>query len=559
MLKVREKYKAGGSRRQRRGARRKGGQASPAPAGRRVAPQAGRLMAGAAEHLEAGRFAEAERIYRQVLFADPDFAPAHFGLGAAASRQEKHFSAYDHYKKALALDPENASCWSAFGKCLANMGQNQAAVIAYENAVSRKPRDPKLLVLAGWARYRNDEFTEALALYDRALAIKPRFPAALLGKAQQYLALGDSAAACGCYEAVLEMQSDCAEALFRLTGLYSRDELRPMIERAEKALARDREAQGAIRLHFTIAKGYQRLGENDEAFSWFASGNAEMRKKTGFDREKVRESIDATIEAFRPEVFETLAGAASETRLPVFIVGMPRSGSTLVEQIISSHPEVSDAGEFPKMTGTALLLSSLRGGQLSYPRDIARFDAAPLAALGADYLDALSLGRPEDSKRITDKLLSNFLHVGLIHILFPNATIIHCRRDPMAVGLSCFTQMFSAVHHLAYTNDLSDLGFYYRQYARLMAHWRDVLPQGRMFEVDYEEMVANQEAMSRGLIEHIGLPWDDACLEFYKLERSVRTASIGQVRKPVYKSSVEGWRKFERHLAPLREAIEAAD
>lgn len=559
MLKLQEKRKTVENRKQRRSARAK------AKAGRTpltisaagMPPHIASLLKRAGAHQKAGRLGKAEGDYRQVVSEKPDCAAAHFGLAVLLSQKKGPFDGYPHFKRALELDPENGACWGAFGKCLTGMGQHQAAVIAYENAVKRKPNDPVLLLHAGWARYNNDEFTEALALYERALSLKPGFLPALLGKGQQHLSVGDSAAARRCFEEVMEIDPDSAEALYRLISMSEKDDLEPMIGRAKESLARLGKEQEATRLHFAIARGYQRLGDTDAAFSWFASGNAAIRKTAGFDRDQTREEIDAMVEAFRPEVFETLAEAGCDTQLPVFIVGMPRSGSTLLEQIIASHPDVADAGEFPKLFSTLQLLTSNRSGKLHYPRDIARFETAPLAALGADYMDALKLGRPSGAKRITDKLLANFLHLGLIHIMFPKATIFHCRRDPMATGLSCFTQMFGAVKHLPYAFDLSDLGFYYRQYERLMDHWRAVLPPGRIFEVVYEEMVAAQETMSRKVIEHIGLPWDDACLEFYKMERSVRTASIQQVRKPVYNSSVEGWRKYEKHLEPLREALAA--
>lgn len=513
------------------------------------------LLREGSAHQAAGRLPHAEFYYRKALALEPNCGAAHFGLASLATRLENHLVAYDHLKQAVTLEPERGSHWKALGRCLTAMAHYQAAVIACENALAREQNDLSIMVELAWAYYRNGQFAEALQTYGRAMEIDPKFVPALLGKGHQLYALGEKDSALACFEQVLKIDPACAEAYFRMVLMVEAEDLPALIQRAEKLVAAGAAPETTTtRLHFAIGRGHRRLQNHDKAFEAFAAGNAAIREKVPFNREDVADSIDQLIEGFQPDVFEKLAAAGSDTQLPVFIVGMPRSGSTLVEQIISSHPDVADAGEFPKLAGTATYLAWRKDGQLCYPRDIAQFDAAPLSALGEDYLEALRLGQPQSALRITDKLLSNFLNLGLIRILFPRATIIHCRRDPMDTCLSCFTQMFTAYRHLAYTNDLSDLGFYFRQYERLMAHWRTVLP-GELIEIDYEEMVARQEPMSRMLIEKLGLPWNDACLEFYKAERSVRTASVAQVRSPVYKNSVEGWRKYETHLGPLREAL----
>lgn len=556
MLKLKTRAgSAAGNRQARRAARRKN-RPTPTP-GAPARLSALRHLRTALEHQQAGKIAESERSYREVLALEPDNAAAHFGIGVLASRTGNHSDAYIRFKQAVTLDPEKAAYWSALAHTLTVLGQYPAAVIACQNAVERQKDDPDLLVKLAWACFHDCQAGDALAAYDRALEVDGRFLPALLGKGQQLYSMGDLAAARQCFETVLEVDPSNPDAIFRLVDIEPEEAvLEDLTRRAMRGVTRREAEKDISRLHFAAGKGLKRMKRYDEAFQCFAAGNAAVRARIGFDRDTARKPIDETISAFGPEVFERLAEAASDTRLPVFIVGMPRSGSTLVEQIISSHPVVADAGEFPKLLNTVRTLMADSRGRLRYPHDIAEFEPAPLAALGADYLEALQRGQPAAAVRITDKLLENFANIGLIHILFPNAAIIHCRRDPMDSCLSSFTQMFAAAQHLAYTNDLADLGFYYRQYQRLMAHWREVLP-GRMFEVEYEQMVQDQEGMSRRLIGHLGLEWDDACLDFHKTARSVRTASVGQVRKPVYASSVGGWRKYEKHLGPLREALEA--
>jgi len=513
------------------------------------------LLNQALAHQNDGKLPEAEACYRRGLAADPNCAASHFGIGLVARLAENPDAAYPYFKQAVVLDPENATYWSELGSCLSKIEQHHAAAIAFENAIARKQDDVVLLTNAAWAFYRDDRVDLAFQTYEQALKIDPRNVQALFGLGQQHFSLGDLDEAKKCFSKALKSDPSSALAFFRLVDLSEDpDELSKLLKGIARAASGAEKNEQTARLHFAAGKACGRLKQHDDAFAQFATGNAILRSLVQFDREDVRTRIDGLIEAFQPDVFETLSEAATDSAQPVFIVGMPRSGSTLVEQILSSHPDVEDAGELTKLWNTACYLKE-NGGAVRYPRDIARFQPGPLAELGADYLKALRQGRSNKALRITDKLLGNFLHVGLIGILFPNAAIVHCRRDPMDSCLSSFTQMFQVSRDLAYTNDLTDLGFYYRQCERLMAHWREVLPKP-MLEIEYEVMVANQEEVSRRLIEHVGLPWSDSCLEFYNTKRNVQTASYMQVRKPIYTSSVESWRKYEEHLSPLREALD---
>jgi hypothetical protein len=229
---------------------------------------------------------------------------------------------------------------------------------------------------------------------------------------------------------------------------------------------------------------------------------------------------------------------------------MPRSGTTLTETIIASHSMVYGAGELPDLMEIA---SGARGGHAEgYPLCLEGITQAELAAMGERYAAALQARAP-GSPRITDKMPANFNCVGLIHLMLPKAKIIHVMRDPVDTCLSCYTRLFNKSQHQSY--DLVEIGRYYRAYARLMEHWRQVLPAGAFYEIQYEALVAEPETQARALLEYCGLPWEDACLEFHKTARQVRTASVTQVRQPMYKTSVEKWRHFEKHLGPLLEAL----
>jgi hypothetical protein len=255
---------------------------------------------------------------------------------------------------------------------------------------------------------------------------------------------------------------------------------------------------------------------------------------------------------FDPALFARLQGSGSPSERPVFVVGMPRSGTSLVEQILAAHPQVHGAGEIGLLPALAARLRGPSGA--GFPACVSELGAPDLQRLAQAYLGGLKpLGAGK--ARITDKTVGAFELLGLAHLILPNARIIHCRRDPRDVCVSCFSTRFSGGHDYAY--DLAELGRYWRSYDRLMAHWRAVLPPGRIFEVQYEALVEDLEGWARRLIAHLGLEWDDACLRFHDSAREVRTASFAQVRRPIYKGSVGRWRRFEAHLGPLIEALGA--
>jgi Sulfotransferase family len=305
---------------------------------------------------------------------------------------------------------------------------------------------------------------------------------------------------------------------------------------------------GAGGFHFILAGLCDRNSEYDRAFSHYRRANdlkAQVfsQKNQAFDRERHRRHIDDIIATFDRRFFERVRSFGLATEVPVFVVGMPRTGSTLVEQILSSHPQVVAAGERKE-------LSEILTGRAPYPAHMSRLDSYAARALGEEYLSRLSRVGPE-AVRIVDKMPANYLHLGSICALFPKARIIHCCRDVMDVCLSCYFQYFSSIN---YATSFEDLGFYYRQYERLMRHWHEVLPI-RVYEVEYEELVRAQERISRGLIAFCGLDWSDRCLAFHENRRAVQTASMQQVRRPLYANSIARWKRYESYLSSLRQAL----
>ncbi len=309
-------------------------------------------------------------------------------------------------------------------------------------------------------------------------------------------------------------------------------------------------------LHFALGKCYDDSGDYDKAFPHFMAGCKMKRAKLTYDPANAERQFAGLMEIFDQAAIDRLRGSGDPpgdpSGVPVFVLGMPRSGTTLTEQIIASHPDVYGAGELHDLLRIAERNIGGATTPVSFPDNLRALDRQTLTAWGAEYVAGLKQRAP-DAKRITDKMPANFFAVGLIHLMLPNAKIIHVNRNPVDTCLSCFTRLFNRKQE--HTYDLAELGQYYVHYARLMDHWRKVLPAGAFLDVQYEDIVADQEAQARRLIAYCGLEWNDACLDFHNTKRSIRTASVTQVRQPIYTSSVERWRHYEKFLGPLLDAL----
>ena len=311
-----------------------------------------------------------------------------------------------------------------------------------------------------------------------------------------------------------------------------------------EVLARDMASlpdEDQTHLHFALGRIYGDLGQYQQSFRHLVEGNALKRKQLAYDEAAVLARFDVTRSLFSAEVMEERAGLGDPSDAPVFILGMPRSGTTLVEQILASHPEVHGAGELGDFEIAVASLGDADGT----PPDVG---GEELRAIGARYVERVRALAPA-ARRITDKMPGNFRFAGLIHLALPNARIIHTSRDPVDTCLSCFSILFGGDQPYSY--DLGELGRYYRAYASLMAHWRAVLPKGFMLEVRYEALVADFEPQARRIVAHCGLAWDNSCLDFHTAARPVRTASSAQVRRPIYQSSVGRSRPYAGMLRPL--------
>jgi hypothetical protein len=306
-----------------------------------------------------------------------------------------------------------------------------------------------------------------------------------------------------------------------------------------------------LSLHFALGKAWLDIGDLERAFAHLGEGNRMKRATLAYDAAATAQWIASIATQLSPDLLDLRRGAGELSQTPVFVIGMPRSGTTLIEQILASHPQVHGAGERPHLRRSILHALGLNGLP-PYPEAVGVLQPAHLAQIGRDYLDKTA-GLAPRASRIVDKLPGNFLYAGLIPLVLSGARIIHCRRDAMDVCLSCYSKLFASEHEYSY--DLAELGLFYRAYEGLMRHWRQTLPNSTFLEIDYEAVVDDLEHEARRLIEFCGLPWDESCLSFYATRRPVRTASMNQVRQPISRNSVGRWRAYRAHLEPLLAAL----
>jgi len=309
-----------------------------------------------------------------------------------------------------------------------------------------------------------------------------------------------------------------------------------------------RPGHDTLLLHFALGKAFMDIGDSDRAFAHLHAGNRMKRETIQYDPATTTAWLARVAAVFSPALLARLGGQGAPGEMPVFVLGMPRSGTTLVEQILASHPAISGAGELAH-------IQNIAGGMAGFPEAAGQLNAGELRGLGQTYLDQVA-GLAHGRRYLVDKMPVNFVYAGLIRLILPEARLIHCRRDPVDTCLSCYTKLFSAEQPFSY--DLGELGRFYGDYRRLMAHWRDCLPATHFLEVDYEALIADVEGETRRMLAFLGLEWDERCRNFHQTSRTVRTASLNQVRRPVYASSAGRWRGHARHLGPLLEALGVA-
>jgi tetratricopeptide (TPR) repeat protein len=414
----------------------------------------------------------------------------------------------------LAASPAHVEARTSLGNTLHRLGRSHEALAHFQKALAGDPADPRIHASLGAAQVALGRMKEGLGAFETAIALAP-------SKAGYYWNLASA---------------------HRFTA--SDRHLAAMLELAGKLTSLDVGEQ--IDLHFALGKALADIGDQQRSFDHLVQGNALKRQQVEYDEANALNRLERIRTVFTAALLRERRGLGDPSDAPIFIVGMPRSGTTLIEQILASHPKVFGAGELREMGNLAARMSG--PGATTFPESVADASGDDLRRIGASYVRAVRRMSGE-AERITDKMPGNFSLAGLIHLALPNARIIHACRDPRDTAFSCFSLLFSGA--LEFTYDLAELGRYYRAYLALMAHWRDTLQPGVMLDVQYEEVVRDLEGQARRIVAHCGLAWDDACLSFHKTERPVLTASAAQVRQPIYQSSIGRWRQHADRLQPL--------
>ncbi len=510
--------------------------------------------------MRQGRYDEAATAFRETLRLMPGHIDARCNLGAILHRQGKLGDALALLQETVRLAPRHAQAQNDLGGALLACDRPEVAIAHLQEAIRLRPTFAEAHSNLGLGLRDLGRIDEALQCFREAVRLNPGYAGAHNNLGYTLEFQGKIGEARSAFCEALRLEPNNARALASLCGLavaghheLAGDEI-PRIEAL--ASRTDLPLDDLGRLHFALGRLRDRAGAYDAAFAHYRRGN-EARKEyvrcrgAAFDPTAQRRLVDRLIAAFTPAYFARVAGFGLATELPIFVVGMMRSGTSLAEQILASHPQVHGAGELRELGVLTTTLPHRLGPAEEYPECVARMDSKTARALAEEHLNALQQ-RGGEALRVVDKMPLNFLHLGIIATLFPRARIVHCRRDPIDTCLSCFFQNFSEPH--GFTLDLKHLGAYYREYERLMQHWSAVLPIP-IFNLDYEELTAHQEAVSRRLVAYCGLEWDERCLRFNETERAVRTASTLQVRKPMYRSAVGRWKRYEAHLGPLIEAL----
>jgi tetratricopeptide (TPR) repeat protein len=497
-------------------------------------------------------YSEALAAYDKAVAIKPDYADAFNNRGIALLQLNRPRLALESFEKALAAKSDHVQALYNHGNVLCDLKRPTEALASYDQAIAAKPDYADAFNNRGNALQDLKRPLEAIASYDRALAIRPTYVESHENRGILLGELGQLALAQEALETAIKLAPQRARSHFHLTLLRRTSPGDPHLAVMENlALRIDSLAPSEqIDLNFALAKACEDSGDTEQSFRRLVAGNALKRKAVVYHEDATLRVFKRLIKTFTADSMRLGPEGGEPSDAPVFIFGMPRSGSTLVEQILASHPRVVALGEVDDFENALMGLRDSAGNALQFPEMFAAPSAELLRRLGASYLR--SVGAADSAAhRITDKRPGNFLYAGLIHLALPKARMIHTRRNPVDTCWSCFSQRFADSGSLPCAYDLGELGRYYRAYEALMAHWRGVLPQNVMLEVQYEDVVEDIEAQTRRILAHCGLEWDPRCLAFHRTERQVRTVSVAQVRQPLYKSAVGRWRRFEPFLEPL--------
>ncbi|HJV42781.1 tetratricopeptide repeat-containing sulfotransferase family protein [Caulobacter sp.] len=513
------------------------------------------LLIEAATALGDNHLGEAERLLRERLKADPADIAAIRMLAETGARLGRYADAEGLLTRCLELAPNFAAARHNLATMLYRQNKNLEALAEIQRLTDKDPRHPGYANLRAAILARLGEYDQAIAVCERMLAEYPNQPKGWMSYGHALKTVGRQSDAIAAYRKALDQAPTLGEAWWSLANLktvkFTPEDVAAMTAALDAPGLSD---DDRLHLRYALGKAREDAEAWDDSFAHYAAGAAIRRKQLDYDPEENAAETARAKAVFTPAFLAARAGQGSRAPDPIFIVGLPRAGSTLVEQILASHSMVEGTMELPDLIVMARRLGgkTANRAESSYPEVLADLSPDQLRELGEEFIERTRVQRKTDKAFFIDKMPNNFAHAGFIHLILPNAKIIDARRHPLGCCFSGFKQHFARGQAFSY--DLTDIGRYYADYVELMAHFDAVLP-GRVHRVIYEAMIENPEREIRALLDHCGLPFEEACLSPHKNDRAVRTASSEQVRRPIFKDAVEHWQNFESHLGPLKQAL----
>ena len=508
------------------------------------------LLYKGVRHLHASRYRKAEDAFKKVLIEDGNNIDALRFMGILAFKSGNHDIAEAMLTKALKLDPTYSLAWANLAQVFSVTGQLDKAKKSFKNILNMTPKNGLIWAEYGTVLTKLANYKEGRDAYLKALEFKPDSPRVHLSLGHVYKTMGEIDNSIDSYKNTILQNNLSGEAYWSLANLktysFSMNEIKDM----EETLKGDMSDIERSQMYFALGKAYEVKKDFDKSFKNYYEGNKVKKALIKYSSDDTTDNTKRILDFFNQENIQKLAKSSTNDRDPIFILGMPRSGSTLVDQIISSHSKVDGTQELPNIIKIAAELNS--NNQNNYPEVLKELDDSKLSNLGKVYISETAWAR-DTAPFFIDKMPNNFIHIGLIKTILPNAKIIDTRRDPMDTCFSCFKQFFARGQLFTYS--LEDLGNYYTDYIRAMNHWHNVYGKD-IYTVHYDNVINETEETIRELIDYCELPFEKECLEFYNSSRPVKTPSAEQVRQPIYKSGLNYWKNYEKHLLPLKKIID---
>ena len=508
------------------------------------------LLYKGVRHLQASRFRKAENAFKKILVEDENNIDALRFMGILAFKSGNHDIAEAMFTRALQVDPTYTLVWANLAQVFSVTGQLDKAKKSFKNILNMEPKNGLIWAEYGTVLTKLARYSDGKDAYLKALKFKPNSPRVYLSLGHVYKTMGEIDNSINSYKSTIKQNNLSGEAYWSLANLKTYSFTNDEIKNMEATLDTEISDIERCQMHFALGKAYEVKKDYNNSFINYSKGN---RVKKGLIKYSSRETSEKTkkvLDFFIEENISSLSNSSTLDRDPIFVLGMPRSGSTLVDQIISSHSMVDGTQELPNIIKIAAELNN--DSDDNYPEVLEDFKSNELSALGLDYIKETKWAR-ESAPFFIDKMPNNFIHIGLIKTILPNAKIIDTRRDAMDTCFSCFKQFFARGQLFTYS--LEDLGNYYVDYIKAMNHWHKVYGED-IYTVHYDNVINNTESTIRELIEYCELPFEDNCLEFYKSSRPVKTPSAEQVRQPIYKSGLNYWKNYADFLSPLKKIID---